>query len=264
MTGQAHRSDLPAGRHDRAGCADGGRPGYDGLAGQTCLRRYWDVAEDSMAVGGDPALVCIVDDDAEVRGAVDSLLRSAGYRVMAFASPDEYLTSAAAGNAACLLLDVYLDGADGLEIQQALNDRASVVPVVLMTGQGDIPMTVRAMKAGAVDFLTKPFAEHEVLRAVAEAVALDNRRRAERGRDDGVRALYAKLTPRERDVMALVTAGLMNKQVAAKLELSEVTVKIHRGNLMRKMHAQSLADLVRMAEILGVRERTVTRYGMAG
>ena len=221
------------------------------------------MAEVSMA-GSGPALVCIVDDDAEVRCAIESLLRSTDYRVLAFPSPEEFLACAETADAACLLLDVYLDGADGLEVQQALHDRSIFVPVVRMTGQGDIPMTVRGMKAGAVDFLTKPFTEDEVLHAVGEAVALDGRRRSERGEDDAVRGLYAKLTPRERDVMALVTAGLMNKQVAAKLELSEVTVKIHRGNLMRKMHAQSLADLVRMAEILGVRERTVTRYSVAG
>ena len=221
------------------------------------------MTEVSMA-SADSALVCIVDDDAEVRSAMESLLRSTDHRVLAFASPQEFLASAEAADAACLMLDVYLDGADGLEVQQALHDRAIVVPVVLMTGQGDIQMTVRGMKAGAVDFLTKPFTEDEVLQAVGEAVALDRRRRSERGEDDAVRNLYGKLTPRERDVMALVTAGLMNKQVAAKLELSEVTVKIHRGNLMRKMHAQSLADLVRMAEILGVRERTVTRYSVAG
>nr|WP_042445867.1 response regulator [Azospirillum sp. B510] len=214
--------------------------------------------------GGGSALVCIIDDDAEVRGAVESLLRSADYRVLAFASPEEFLASGEAADAACLMLDVYLDGADGLEVQQTLRQRSITVPVVLMTGQGDIPMSVRAMKAGAADFLTKPFADDELLQAVGEAVALDERRRSERGEDDAVRALFAKLTPRERDVMALVTAGLMNKQVAAKLDLSEVTVKIHRGNLMRKMRAQSLADLVRMAEILGVRERTVTRYGTAG
>ena len=267
MTGPAQRSGTPIGRYDLAGFAAGEQPGYHGLAGRP-YRRHGDETEGTMAeismAGGGPALVCIVDDDAEVRCAIESLLRSTDYRVLAFPSPEEFLACAETADAACLLLDVYLDGADGLEVQQALHDRSIFVPVVLMTGQGDIPMTVRGMKAGAVDFLTKPFTEDEVLHAVGEAVALDGRRRSERGEDDAVRGLYAKLTPRERDVMALVTAGLMNKQVAAKLELSEVTVKIHRGNLMRKMRAQSLADLVRMAEILGVRERTVTRYSVAG
>lgn len=267
MTGQAQRRGSPIGRYDFAGFAGGEPPGYHGVA-VLPHRRHGNGVEGTMADvtvadGGCP-LVCIVDDDAEVRNAMENLLRSTDHRVLAFASPEEFLASAEAAGAACLMLDVYLDGADGLEVQQSLRDRSISVPVVLMTGQGDIPMTVRAMKAGAVDFLTKPFTEDEVLQAVGEAVALDRRQRSERGEDDAVRGLYGKLTPRERDVMALVTAGLMNKQVAAKLELSEVTVKIHRGNLMRKMHAQSLADLVRMAEILGVRERTVTRYSVAG
>ncbi|HYF85480.1 response regulator transcription factor [Azospirillum sp.] len=262
MTGQPCRSDTTAGGYHFAGFATGERPGYDGPAGRSGGKT--GSGEKSMADGGNPSLVCIIDDDADVRCAVDSLLRSADYRVMTFASAEEFLACGEAADAACLMLDVYLDGADGLEVQQALQDRSISVPVVLMTGQGDIPMTVRGMKAGAVDFLTKPFTEPDLLQAVAEAVELDSRRRAERGQDDTVRGHYAKLTPRERDVMALVTAGLMNKQVAAKLDLSEVTVKIHRGNLMRKMHAQSLADLVRMAEILGVRERTVTRYSVAG
>lgn len=262
MTAQPHRSDTTVGRYDFAGFAAGDRPGYDERAGRK--ERQMVLTERAMADGGTPALVCIIDDDADVRCAVESLLRSVDYKVMAFPSAEEFLACDEAANAACLMLDVYLDGVDGLEVQQALHDRSIAVPVVLMTGQGDIPMTVRAMKAGAVDFLTKPFAEPDLLQAVAEAVELDSRRRAERGQDDTVRGLYAKLTPRERDVMALVTAGLMNKQVAAKLELSEVTVKIHRGNLMRKMQAQSLADLVRMAEILDVRERTVTRYSTAG
>jgi FixJ family two-component response regulator len=268
MTAQPHRSDTTVGGYDFTGFAAGERPGYDGQAGQR--ERQMGMTESSMAKSsmaessmvdcGTPALVCIIDDDADVRCAVESLLRSVDYKVMAFASAEEFLACDEAASAACLMLDVYLDGADGLEVQQALHDRSIAVPVVLMTGQGDIPMTVRGMKAGAVNFLTKPFTEPDLLQAVAEAVDLDSRRRTERGQDDTVRGLYAKLTPRERDVMALVTAGLMNKQVAAKLELSEVTVKIHRGNMMRKMQAQSLADLVRMAEILGVRERTVTRY----
>lgn len=267
MTSADQRSGTPAGGYDLAGFATGERPGYHGQAAQP-LGRQRNMAEGPMAegfmAGGGPALVCIVDGDADVRCAMESLLRSADYRVLAFASPKEFLACREVADAACLMLDVYVDGADGLEVLQALHDRSITAPVVLMTGQGDIPMTVRGMKAGAVDFLTKPFAEDEILQAVGEAVALDGRRRYERGEDDAVRALYAKLTPRERNVMALVTAGLMNKQVAAKLELSEVTVKIHRGNMMRKMHAQSLADLVRMAEILGVRERSVTRYNVAG
>ena len=206
------------------------------------------------------ALVCVVDDDPDVRGSLDSLLRSAGYRVLTFAGPDEYLASAEADQAACMILDVRLQGADGLDFQQALMENEVFVPVVLITGHGDIPMTVRGMKAGAVNFLAKPFDDEAMLATVSEAVARDRKRRSERQDGDDIRARYATLTPREREVMALVTAGLMNKQVAGRLDLSEITVKIHRGNLMRKMQAQSLADLVRMAEGLGVRETGVTRY----
>lgn len=213
---------------------------------------------------GVPELVCVIDDDAEVRGSLDSLLRSAGFVVRTFAGPDEYLACAEADQAACLVLDVRLQGADGLDFQQALAENDVFVPVILITGHGDIPMTVRGMKAGAVNFLTKPFAEDDLLSAINEAVARDRRRRSEMREGEDVRARYGSLTPREREVMALVTAGLMNKQVAGRLALSEITVKIHRGNLMRKMQAQSLADLVRMAEGLGVRETSVTRYHAPG
>jgi FixJ family two-component response regulator len=211
-----------------------------------------------------PALICVIDDDEEVRGSLDSLLRSAGFEVQTFAGPEEYLACPAADAAACLVLDVRLQGADGLEFQQSLIESAALVPVILITGHGDIPMTVRGMKAGAVSFLPKPFEEEDMLAAVAEAVERDRRRRAEDQQGEDIRANYASLTPREREVMGLVTAGLMNKQVAGRLELSEITVKIHRGNLMRKMKAESLADLVRMAETLGVRETSVTRYHSAG
>lgn len=206
------------------------------------------------------ALVCVIDDDADVRGSLDSLLRSAGYSVLTFAGPDEYLASTEADRAACMILDVRLQGADGLDFQQALMENEVFVPVVLITGHGDIPMTVRGMKAGAVNFLAKPFDDEAMLATVSEAVARDRKRRSEQQDGEDVRTRYATLTPREREVMALVTAGLMNKQVAGRLDLSEITVKIHRGNLMRKMQAQSLADLVRMAEGLGAREAGVTRY----
>ncbi|MBC9032637.1 response regulator transcription factor [Sphingomonas sp. JC676] len=211
-----------------------------------------------------PILICVIDDDEEVRGSLDSLLRSAGFEVRTFAGPEEYLGCPAADAAACLVLDVRLQGADGLEFQQSLIESEAQVPVILITGHGDIPMTVRGMKAGAVSFLPKPFEEEDMLAAVAEAVERDRRRRSEEQQGEDVRANYASLTPREREVMGLVTAGLMNKQVAGRLELSEITVKIHRGNLMRKMKAESLADLVRMAETLGVRETSVTRYHSAG
>lgn len=209
------------------------------------------------------ALICVIDDDAEMRGSLDSLLRSAGLRVLTFESPEDYLACEESEQAACLILDIQLKESSGLDFQQQLLDGEVRVPVILMTGHGDIPMTVRGMKAGAVTFLSKPFDEDAMLAAIGEAVALDQGRRAADGQADGLRALYQTLTPREREVMALVTAGLMNKQVAARLDLSEITVKIHRGNLMRKMKAQSLADLVRMAELLGARETGAARFGAA-
>jgi FixJ family two-component response regulator len=211
-----------------------------------------------------PDLICVIDDDADVRGSLDSLLRSVGFAVRTFEGPEAYLACPEADRAACLILDVRLQGADGLDFQQALAGNEVFVPVILITGHGDIPMTVRGMKAGAVNFLAKPFEEEDLLAAVNEAVARDRLRRSEMREGEDIRARYARLTPREREVMALVTAGLMNKQVAGKLALSEITVKIHRGNLMRKMAAESLADLVRMAESLGVREINVTRYHTGG
>ena len=220
----------------------------------------WDMASQASQ----PALICVIDDDEEVRGSLDSFLRSAGFDVRTFAGPDDYLACAEADAAACLVLDVRLQGADGLEFQQSLIESEAHVPVILITGHGDIPMIVRGMKAGAISFLSKPFDEDDMLTAIAEAVERDKSRRAEEQKGEDVRANYAALTAREREVMGLVTAGLMNKQVAGRLELSEITVKIHRGNLMRKMKAQSLADLVRMAESLGVRAASVTRYQSAG
>ncbi len=210
-----------------------------------------------------PELICVIDDDADVRGSLDSLLRAAGFSVLAFEGPEGYLASAETDQAAALLLDIRLQGADGLDFQQALADNAVPVPVILMSGHGDVPMTVRGMKAGAVNFLAKPIEEDALLDALAEAVRIDRARRAQTRQAQHVRSRYEQLTPREREVMALVTAGLMNKQVAGRLDLSEITVKIHRGNLMRKMTAQSLADLVRMAEELGVRDTSVTRYHSA-
>lgn len=218
----------------------------------------------TVAVDEVPALVCIVDDDAGVRSSLDSLLRSAGLSVMTFVGPEQYLASPEADEAACLMLDIRLEGADGLDFQQHLLENEASVPVILISGHGDIPMTVRGMKAGAVSFLAKPFDETMLLAAVGEAVEVHRARRASTDRDQDIRARYDALTAREREVMALVSAGLMNKQVAGKLGLSEITVKIHRGNLTRKMQAESLADLVRMAEGLGVRDASVTRYHTTG
>lgn len=206
-------------------------------------------------------LICVVDDDDEVRSSLDSLLRSAGYRVHGYDGPAAYLAQEHGEEASCLILDVRLRGADGLDFQQELAQSAHAVPVIIISGHGDIPMTVRGMKAGAVNFLPKPFDDEEMLGTVAEAVQRDQARREQAARSGDLRVRYDGLTAREREIMGLVTAGLMNKQVAGRLGLSEITVKIHRGNLMKKMAADSLADLVRIAEGLGVRDLGVSRYG---
>lgn len=199
------------------------------------------------------AVIHIVDDDASLRSALDSLFRSTGLATRLYDSVPSF-THAPPDPAApgCLVLDVRLPGASGLDLQQNLESLGIRLPVILMTGYGDIPMTVRAMKAGAIDFLTKPFRDQEMLDAVSAALEADRRRRAESKKHDALQSLYATLSPRERQVMTLVVAGKLNKQVAGDLGLSEITVKIHRGSAMRKMGAKTLADLVRMAEALGV------------
>jgi FixJ family two-component response regulator len=206
------------------------------------------------------ACVCVLDDDAEVRSAIGSLLRASGHDVALFGSTAEFLAAGLPEVPACLVLDIRLPGESGLDFQERLAAEGLVIPVILITGHGDIPMTVRAMRAGAVDFLPKPFDEGQLLAAIDAALATDRARRAAQDGDATLQAAHASLTPREAEVMALVVTGLMNKQVAARLTLSEITVKIHRGNVMRKMQAQSLADLVRMAERLGVRDATIHRY----
>jgi FixJ family two-component response regulator len=206
-------------------------------------------------------IVCVIDDDEQVRASLDSLLRSAGYVAQTFASPEEFLQSGV--DAGCLLLDVRLKNADGLAFQEELLASEALVPVVLMSGYGDIPMSVRGMKAGAVNFLTKPFDDQEIVASVREAVERGRGLQAQAQETAGLRARYDSLTPREREVMGLVTAGLMNKQVAGRLGVQEITVKIHRGNVMRKMRAQSLPDLVRMAETLDVRETSASRFARA-
>ena len=204
--------------------------------------------------------VCVIDDDAEVRGAIGSLLRSSGFDVRLYDSPGALLDAGSPEVPSCLVLDVRLSGESGLDFQEALAEHGIALPVVLITGHGDIPMTVRGMRAGAIDFLPKPFDDEQLLGAVAAAIGVDRMRRAAAEGSAELKALFANLTPREQEVMGLVVTGLMNKQVAARLELSEITVKIHRGNVMRKMAAQSLADLVRMAEQLGVRDESIHRY----
>lgn len=205
--------------------------------------------------------VCVIDDDEGVRGSIGSLLRSGGFDVALYEAPDAFLAAGLPDTPSCLVLDIRLDGESGLDFQDRLAAQGMEIPVVLITGHGDIPMTVRAMRAGAVDFLPKPFDDDDLIHAVTRAIETDGERRVRSGAKTRITACYASLTPREADVMALVVTGLMNKQVAARLGLSEITVKIHRGNMMRKMEAQSLADLVRMAEILGIRDESITRFG---
>ena len=207
-----------------------------------------------------PECICVIDDDAEVRGSIGSLLRSSGYDVRLYDGPAAFLAAGAPDVPACLVLDIRLSGENGLDFQERLAGHGMALPVVLITGHGDIPMTVRGMRAGAVDFLPKPFGDEQLLAAVAAALDVDRSRRAEAAGAAELTADFTGLTPREKEVMGLVVTGLMNKQVAARLELSEITVKIHRGNVMRKMGAQSLADLVRMAEQLGVRDESIRRY----
>ncbi|WP_133864120.1 MULTISPECIES: response regulator transcription factor [Azorhizobium] len=197
-------------------------------------------------------VVIVVDDDAGLREALSSLFRSVGLEVALFASALEMLAAPLPDAPRCLVLDIRLPGVSGLDFQQQLTRQDVDMPIIFMTGHGDIPMSVRAMKAGALDFLTKPFRDQDMLDAVLAAIAMDRTRRDERAASDHVRTLYESLTEREKQIMGLVTSGLMNKQVAAEVGLSEITVKIYRGNVMRKMAARSFADLVRMAEAVGL------------
>jgi FixJ family two-component response regulator len=198
-------------------------------------------------------LVLVVDDDASLRNALNNLFRSVGLQTELFASASELLQSKLPDVPSCLVLDIRLPGVSGLDFQAELTRANITIPIIFMTGHGDIPMTVRAMKAGAIDFLTKPFRDQDMLDAVTSAIEADRKRRAREVELADMRSRLAELSPRELEVMALVTAGLMNKQVAAETGLAEITVKIHRGHIMKKMGARSLADLVRMAEVLGVR-----------
>lgn len=204
----------------------------------------------------DPAapLVIVVDDDRAVREALDSLLRSVGLATRLFGSSADLLTEPLPPQTACIVLDVRLPGLSGLDFQDQLGRGGNAPPIVFMTGHGDIPMTVRAMKAGAVDFLAKPFRDQEMLDAVSIAIERSRVQQMESAALADLRALYGTLTAREREVMGYVVTGLMNKQVAGILGLSEITVKIHRGSMMRKMGVHTLADLVRQAAALGLSE----------
>ena len=198
------------------------------------------------------SVVFVVDDDAAVRDALASLLKSVGLRAEMFASAAQFLEAKRPNVPSCLVLDVRLPGLGGLDFQAELARNGIQVPIIFITGHGDIPMSVRAMKAGAVEFLTKPVRDQDLLDAIQLALERDRVRRGRERTVTELRANLETLTPREHEVMAYVTAGLMNKQIAGEMGVSEITVKVHRGNVMRKMGARSLADLVRMADVLGI------------
>ena len=201
--------------------------------------------------GSEGSIVFVLDDDASIRNALSNLLRSVGMRVETFASTAEFLAWPRSDSASCLVLDVRLQGSSGLDFQSQLAAANIRIPIIFITGHGDIEMSVKAMKAGAVDFLAKPFREQDLLDAVSAALQADVKRRNVERQLSDLHARYQSLTAREKEVMSLAAKGLMNKQIAGQMNLSEITVKIHRAHAMKKMHAKSFADLVRMAETLG-------------
>jgi FixJ family two-component response regulator len=206
-----------------------------------------------LASDGTERIVFIIDDDVAMRATLSSLFRSIGLRVELFGSAHEFAQIKMPDVASCLVLDIRLPGVSGLDFQAELAEADIRIPIIFMTGHGDIPMSVKAMKAGAMDFLTKPFRDQDMLDAVVRALERDQKRRDSEKAVSELRILYDSLTSREQEVMTLVADGLMSKQIAHKLGISEITVKIHRSHLTKKMKARSLIDLVRMADLLGIR-----------
>ena len=194
--------------------------------------------------------VFVIDDDARMRAALERLLKSVGLHAESFATPQDFLRHKLPDVASCLVLDVRLPGMSGLEVQRKLNERRVSIPIIFITGHGDIRMTVEAMKSGAVEFLTKPFRDQDLVDAIQQALKRDDELRQQQAEVAQLQERYAKLTPRERDVMRLVVSGMLTKQIASTLALSEVTATVHRGHVMRKMHANSPAELGRIAEKL--------------
>jgi FixJ family two-component response regulator len=209
-------------------------------------------SRDDPASAAEP-IVFVIDDDVAVRTTLSSLFRSMGLRVELFGSAHEFAQIKMPDVASCLVLDIRLPGVSGLDFQTKLAEADIRIPIIFMTGHGDIPMSVKAMKAGAIDFLTKPFRDQDILDAVIRAIERDQKRRDSEKAVSELRILFDSLTSREREVMTLVVTGLMNKQIAAKLGVTEITVKVHRGHMMRKMKARSLIDLVATADLLGIR-----------
>jgi FixJ family two-component response regulator len=199
------------------------------------------------------SIVYVVDDDASVRNSLSNLFRSVDLAVEVFDSPKSFIKRELADIVSCLVLDIRMPGLSGLDFQSEIRNAGIKIPIIFLTGHGDVKMSVQAMKAGAVDFLTKPYREQEILDAVGAALASDRKRRESDVFDLDLRRRFETLSSREQEIMALVTSGLMNKQAAAEAGISETTVKIHRGNVMQKMNAKSFADLVRMAETLRIR-----------